>query len=315
MSHSRALILFFNPFFGQWPGTDALECREDCAFTTDPDRLPEADAVVFHLPTLLPETEARKFPGQQWVAWCLESTVTCPALADPSVMRHFDLAMTYQRNADVWCPYLHAGDEAALLEPPPPKAESAPAVHFQSHRYDRSGRNRYAAELMKRVKIDSYGKALNNKRLAVPDEGADTMRLVVARYKFALAFENSIAPDYVTDKFFNPLRVGTVPIYLGAPNVEELAPGERCFINVADFHGPAELGAYLNHLNENDDAYREYFAWKSKGLTRRFRGQVEAVRRHFLCRLCDRVEHRDRARSVGHPQFVRLRLRDAATPR
>lgn len=315
MASRRKLILFFNRFFGQWPPASGLECQGKCEFTTDADRLPEADAVIFHLPTLPAETQVMKFAGQQWVAWCMESTVTCPPLADPDLLRHFDLAMTYRQDADVWCPYIHVEEAQGLMAPPPPRPESAPVVHFQSHRYDRSGRNRYAAELMKRVKVDSYGKVLNNRKLAAPDEGPDTMRAVMARYKFSLAFENSIAPDYVTDKFFDPLRAGTVPIYLGAPNVAELAPGECCSINVVDFQGPVERADHLNHLNENDDAYRAYFAWKSRGLTRRFRAHTEAVRRHFLCRLCDRVEHRNRGRSAGRPQAIRMRLHENRQPR
>jgi len=292
MRAHRKLILFFNSFFGRWPQTDGLACCEDCEFATDRSRLPEADAVVFHLPGIRQGDRVAKYPGQQWVVWCMESAVTCPGLADPALMRLFEISMTYQQHADVWVPYFRAGDDVPLLKPPPAKSESSPVVHFQSHRYDRSGRTRYAAELMKRVKIDSYGKVLNNRKLAVRDDGADTMRQVIARYKFALAFENSIAPDYVTDKFFDPLVVGTVPIYLGAPNVAELAPAEHCFINTADFAGPSEIAAYLNFLNENDDAYQAYFSWKAKGLSERFRAHLQAVARPPLCRLCDRVRPR-----------------------
>jgi hypothetical protein len=289
----RKLILFFNTFFGQWPETSHLPCIEDCEFTTDRGRLRDADAVIFHLPTLTAGDDVPKLPGQQWVAWSMESTITCPALADPAVLRQFDLTMTYQQDADIWLTYFGGDDATTLLAPPPPKPATAPIVYFQSHRYDRSGRTRYAAELMKRVKIDSYGKVLHNKTVPPPDEGSVTALQVTARYKFALAFENSIAPDYVTEKFFNPLRAGTVPIYLGAPNVDEFAPGEGCFINVADFAGPAELAAYVNHLNEDDDAYRGYFSWKDNGLAERFRSRLKTVERHFLCRLCDRIGRRN----------------------
>jgi hypothetical protein len=35
-----------------------------------------------------------------------------------------------------------------------------------------------------------------------------------ARYKFALAFENSLAEDYVTEKFYHPLLAGHICIIL-----------------------------------------------------------------------------------------------------
>lgn len=41
----------------------------------------------------------------------------------------------------------------------------------------------------------------------------------IGRYKFVIAFENSICNDYITEKLWRPLTIGVVPIYFGAPNV------------------------------------------------------------------------------------------------
>ena len=41
-----------------------------------------------------------------------------------------------------------------------------------------------------------------------------------ARYKFTLAMENYVCNDYVTEKLWRPLRLGSVPIVFGAPNVK-----------------------------------------------------------------------------------------------
>lgn len=38
-----------------------------------------------------------------------------------------------------------------------------------------------------------------------------------ARYKFTLAFENADCEDYITEKLWRPLIVGSVPIYYGSP--------------------------------------------------------------------------------------------------
>ena len=50
----------------------------------------------------------------------------------------------------------------------------------------------------------------------------------------------------MTEKFFDPLIVGSVPVYLGAPNVAELAPGEHCYIDAAEF--PGSLGGLAEYL-------------------------------------------------------------------
>jgi hypothetical protein len=46
-------------------------------------------------------------------------------------------------------------------------------------------------------------------------EHAEILKLV-AKYKFALAFENAICTDYITEKFWRPFKVGTVPIVYGS---------------------------------------------------------------------------------------------------
>lgn len=47
----------------------------------------------------------------------------------------------------------------------------------------------------------------------------DFLRLV-AQYKFTLAFENAIGDDYITEKLWRPLIVGSVPVYLGSPSIK-----------------------------------------------------------------------------------------------
>jgi hypothetical protein len=64
------------------------------------------------------------------------------------------------------------------------------------------------------------------------------------KYKFVIAFEDAIEPDYVTDKFFDPLLADSVPVYLGAPNIEEFAPGNNCFVDVHKFKNPQSLAQF-----------------------------------------------------------------------
>lgn len=280
------LVLFYNQAYPSLAHLTDIDCPDACEFSFDLRRLPEAAAVVFHVPTLRALPLPPKPRGQLWAAWSMESDVNYPQLADPAFMAQFEITMTYRRDATVWCPYLDVETAAALLTPPQPKTESSPVVHFRSSPIDRCGRTEYAAALMRRVKVDSYGKILHNRDMQGPDTGWDTMIPTTARYKFALVLENSIAEDYVSDKFYCALIAGSVPVYRGAPNVSVFAPAEHSFINAADFAGPAELAAYLNWLNEHEDAYQEYLAWKRTGLSTGFRALVESVRGDPFCRLC-----------------------------
>ncbi len=285
----RPLILFYNPFFQRWPRVDELDNAAACCFTTDRAALPQADAVVFHVPSCTDIWAAAKYPGQLWVAVSMESDASCPDQADPAFMRAFDLTMTHRRDSDAWSPYFSLARADALSAAVPAKTEPAPAVLFQSSPHDASGRLAYLAELMARLPVDSYGKVLHNRDLDRPDLGSASKFETIRRYKFYLAFENSIEPDYVTEKIFRALAAGTVPVYRGAPNIRDFWPGPECCIDAADFAGPGELAAYLRALDRDDAAYRRYHAWRARGVSDRFRQFFAPTLRPALARLCDLI--------------------------
>jgi alpha-1,3-fucosyltransferase 10 len=283
------LILFYNRVYPGFGDPTKGDCGGACGFTSDLGCLSQANAIVFHIPTLRGVPLPRRHAGQRWVAWSLESDVNYPELADPAFMRQFEITMTYWRDATVWWAYFESDTAEALLKPSRPKTESSPVVYFRSSSVDRCGRTAYAAALMRRVKVDTYGSVLRNRDLPEPDKGRETLLAVTARYKFALVLENSRSEDYVSEKLFWALMRGSMPVYRGAPNIAAFAPAGRCFINAADFAGSAELAAYLYSLNEHDGANQEYLAWKCTGLSPGFQTLVDSVRFHALCRLCDHL--------------------------
>lgn len=280
-------ILIFNSFFGVWPQAPPAPGRREAILVTDRGALPGADAVVFHLPTLGDVSRLRKRPGQLWAAWCMESEVTVPALADRDVLRRFDVLITHRRDADIWYPYVGPSSLPALMSPPRPKTAEYPVAHFQSNPYDRSGRTRWAAGLIRRMKVASYGAVLRTVGDAAPVEGRDARLAISATHHFTLAFENSVAPDYVSDKFFDALIAGSVPVYLGAPNVADFAPAPRSYVDVADFGDPGRLAAYLDHLVRDPDAYAELLAWKTEGPGDRFLELLDGVEERPFARLAE----------------------------
>jgi hypothetical protein len=283
-SKRSRLILYYNPDWITLPPAGPLDGGA-CELTFDRTRFDEADAVVFHIPSLVPEGQLHKRAGQRWVAASMESEVNYPQLRNPEFMRWFDHTMTYRLDSDFPTTYLDVPLLDELRTPVQPKTEPAPAVYIASSAVNRSGRTEYVRELMQQITVDSYGRSLRNRTLA-EDHGRETKLATIARYKFTLAFENSIARDYVTEKFFEPLIAGSVPVYLGAPNVADFAPGERCFINTGDFAGPRELAAELLRLANDEDAYQALLAWKTQPFSERFLQLVDHHRIHPLCRLC-----------------------------
>ncbi len=276
----------------------ALDRGPGCEITLAPGRWNHADVVVFHVPTAPPLGRLRKRPGQKWVAWSMESEVNYPRLRDPDYMRQFDITMTYRLDSDVPAPYFGPGTRDHLQHAPGPKTADAPAVYFASNSNDKSGRLNYVRELMQHLPVDSYGQSLQNRKLA-EDNGRDTKLETMATYKFTLAFENSITRDYVTEKFFDPMIAGSVPVYLGAPNIEEFAPGERCFVDVTRFKGPGELAEYLRFAAENDAEYESYLVWKTRPMRQSFLDKVEFVADDPFRRLCEKVRQMKASERVG----------------
>ena len=56
---------------------------------------------------------------------------------------------------------------------------------------------------------------------------SEEMIKVFSQYKFIVSFENSHNPGYITEKIFNALLAQTIPIYDGAPDIDEFINRQR----------------------------------------------------------------------------------------
>ncbi len=231
-----------------------------------------ADIIVMCLPVAtideLIHIRQRISPKQKIVGFCRESRTHTSLLQDSRVNELCDGLMTYELSSDIPLPYVPNGrfdqpQDALLLKRHHPTLISA----WISSPNEMSGRTQFLEELMTHLPIDSYGQLLNNASLD-HDLGEETKLEAIAAYRFTLAFENTICEDYVTEKFFQPLLAGSVPIYLGAPNIESFAPGSNCFINVNDFSGPSELAKYVRSMS--DDEYMSFHQWRQAPLQDNF---------------------------------------------
>ena len=79
---------------------------------------------------------------------------------------------------------------------------------------------------------------------------------VLSRYTFAICFENMVLERWITEKIFDCFLAGTIPVYLGAPDITRWIPPE-CFVDMRRFNGYEELREYLQQLSPAEiDAYR-----------------------------------------------------------
>lgn len=78
---------------------------------------------------------------------------------------------------------------------------------------------------------------------------------ILSNYKFCICFENSSVAGYISEKIFDCFKANCVPIYLGAPNVDDYIP-EDCFVDFRKFKSYDELTAFL--LSIDRKRYEKY---------------------------------------------------------
>lgn len=92
----------------------------------------------------------------------------------------------------------------------------------------------------------------------------DSKLEALSRYQFALCFENMELRGWMTEKLFDCLCAGTVPIYWGAPDAAEWVD-PACFIDMRQLGTFEELRRFLHavspvELTRYRDAGRDYLA-------------------------------------------------------
>ena len=75
---------------------------------------------------------------------------------------------------------------------------------------------------------------------------------IMSQYKFSICFENvANFNGYITEKIFDCLFAGTIPIYKGAGNVLNYIP-QSCFIDYNRFENIGEMHNYVQSMSETD---------------------------------------------------------------
>ncbi|KAF2077154.1 hypothetical protein CYY_001539 [Polysphondylium violaceum] len=150
---------------------------------------------------------------------------------------------------------------ATFTEPYKPAIASWFTSNCQSTKYVQ--REQYVMELMKHIKIDSYGACAHNRDLKNNNRfDPDQKSRILSKYKFYFSFENSYCRGYHSEKSFQCLQNNVVPVMMTHPDNLKLMP-RGSYIFVGDFKSAKELAEYLTKLENDDVEYQKYFTWKS----------------------------------------------------
>ena len=220
---SSILVLYWTSVFGKkvnvtgserkykWPFFSAGEnCPVKCELTSNKSRVAEASALVIHGRDVEEMPTSGEFDSIPWIFHVNENPMYTRAWRDESIMARFNYLATYRLDSDFPCPQFL---KPKLTKPVPFRQKTSLAIAIYSHCEDT--RSLYLFRLMKHMQIDSYGKCLRNKP-RIPKRGPsyDSLQIVMAIYKFTFVFPNSDCDYYITEKLYNALSSGSVPVWM-----------------------------------------------------------------------------------------------------
>jgi hypothetical protein len=174
--------------------------------------------------------------------------------ADADFNITFDASNAINTRLPLWVCYF---DHAILSPRQIPKREKFCSYIATN---PRANRQTFVEQLSSQYKrVDCGGKHLNNIGGAIPPGTNASGKIEHNRqYKFAIAFENTQYPGYVTEKICDVYKSGCIPIYWGTPDVvKDFNPST--FINANDFSDFDALIDHIRRVDCDDALYASYF--------------------------------------------------------
>ncbi len=313
---SYKMILFWTDYFynidfefgtGFSPFQEA-QCantgRFTCFTTNDRGFFNQSDAILFHGRNMNPEDlppPGWRRQDQHFVFVLHESPVhTNLTMLRYHFKNYFNRTMTYRRDSDIVHLYTHGQlkcknttlscqnfprvNSSRIQEDFPPRVpfpidlskKNRTVAWFVTNCNASNNRERFVDKLSFHIDVDIYG-GCSERRCETKNEES-CLQMLSQYYRFYLSFENSLCPDYATEKLYRPLLYDTVPVVFGGSDYSHFVP-VGSFIDTRDFSSPLQLASYLKKLMVDDELYLSYFRW-------RWRYFVDAAPLDGWCQLC-----------------------------
>lgn len=292
---SRRVILAWTSFWFQdyWcdmteNSTEVSQCSDRCEVTTDKNRLHDSDAIVFHLPDILPWTSLPKTRrlDQVWVLYNLEPPPRQIWYMGGVMWRNvFNWTMSYRQDSTVFVRPYHGYEPLTAAQK---QKSSHSYVNFLANKtkfaiatisdcYDDAGRYKDIYELQKYIDVDIYGYCGSE----VCHQWRDDCEKTIREYKFQLAFENAYCQDYITEKYWEAHMRKLIPVVNWKTDPTNLV-FPNSYINIFDFPNIKSAAEHMIKVSENEKLYNSYFEW-----TKRYKMNCHCG--CHWCALCDKL--------------------------
>ena len=298
------VIFYWNAFFENRDWAKGfghkpfVNCEyKNCIATNDKERFLESDAMLCHIRTKgcsLSELPKERKPNQYWIFFLMESQLNSASGDKLKPLRSiFNLTMTFKLDSSLIVSYNGTNGVIEKVRNEKYhfyKGTKATIAWVVSNCWSSGavqGRMRYISELGRYIKVKRYGRCPGYAAC-----GKDCFTKLAKKHKFYFAAENSLCTDYITEKPWNALNVGMIPIVYGLGNYSKALP-PHSYIDVRDFKHPRLLADYLKRVALNETLYNSYFKWRED--YKQFRTSTSS---DYMCKLCAFLNKPDPPKSI-----------------
>ncbi len=269
-------------------------CRNPkCTFTKNRQIVPNADAVLFNLPTFnSTDIPSLRFWDQFYIFFSHES----PLFAENTLLdeegsstaaKFFNLSMTFRSDSDIPFPIncfmrnLENVDMNVIENAVKGRTKLAAAI-LDEPCMSASGREDILARIQNKMKVDIFGScyAANSSCYG----NSTCYEPLLKDYKLLFLLESSVCRDFVEKNFFKIDTNFIVPVILRELNFQDLAPADS-FVALDHFKSMKSFSKYVNKLQNNSRHYMSYFQWRRNTKV----GNGACFRDAGLCQLCQRL--------------------------
>lgn len=285
-THKKPLMLLWF-----WPENRKFhlkDCKtlfqiDGCDLTDDRAEYSSADAVLLYQSAIKDDLSnlptAPRSRSQRWIWFNMDPPQSIRKIDE--IKGVFNLSMTYRSDSDIRVRWqlTHNRNQNTVFVLPQKDFLLCWIVDGIDLNTDSGVGSSYYRALKKHINVKIF------QRSELLKDG--TYFQTISRCKFYLSFESSFTRDFITETFYEPLAVGTVPIALGPlrRNYEEFVP-RNAFIHTADFADPLALAEHLLKINFNQEAYIKYFDWRQFYSTKRHPIAENHKFAYGICQAC-----------------------------
>lgn len=114
------------------------------------------------------------------------------------------------------------------------------------------------------ITVDGYGKCFSSPDSVIQSRCNNDKACIQRSYRFCLVSENSDSPGYHTEKIYDALRDGCIPVYWANADALDFVPSDDSVVLVRDYlNDISALKSKIEMINSDSQLWRSFLNWRS----------------------------------------------------